>query len=170
MAVEPLQLAVVGAAECDEALAGLAREVGRRAAGAGAVVITGGRGGVMAAASAGAREAGGLAVGILPGADASSSSPNSHLNAAVYTGMGQARNQIVVLSGAAVIAIGGGWGTLSEIALALKHRVPVITLESWTPKRPDGRREPGLARATSPAEAVERALEAARRAGRSPIP
>lgn len=161
-----LQLAVVGAARCDERLAGLAREVGAEVARAGAVLVTGGRGGVMAAASEGARAAGGLTVGILPGAGAEASPPNPAVEVAVFTGIGQARNQVLVLSAAAVIAIGGGWGTLSEIALALKHGVPVVVLESWWPERPDGAAEPLLARAGTPGEAVAAALAAAREHGR----
>lgn len=158
-----LQLAVVGAGRCGERVRELAREVGAEAARAGAVLLTGGRGGVMAAASAGAREAGGLTVGILPGTDAAASRPNEAVEVAVFTGIGQARNQVLVLSAAAVIAVGGGWGTLSEIALALKHRIPVVCLESWRPERPDGAAEPLLVHASTPREAVAAALAAARR-------
>lgn len=154
-------MAVVGSAHCDRAVADLAREVGREIARSGAVLLSGGRGGVMAAASAGARSAGGLTVGILPGTDAAASPPNRWLDVAVFTGIGQARNQVLVLSAAAVIAVGGGWGTLSEIALALKHGIPVVSLESWYPVRPDGAAEPRLERAGSAAEAVARALAAA---------
>jgi uncharacterized protein (TIGR00725 family) len=158
-----LQLAVVGAAACDERLAAVARETGRAIARAGAVLLSGGRGGVMAAASRGAREEGGLTVGILPGGGAAESPPNDDVEVAIYTGLGQARNQVLVLSAAAVIAVGGGWGTLSEIAQALKHGLPVVTLESWSLARPDGAAEPLLSRAASPAEAVAAALAAASR-------
>lgn len=157
------QLAVVGAARCDAPLAELARAVGDRIADAGAVLLTGGRGGVMGAASEGAHRAGGLVVGILPGADAAASPPNRAVEVAVFTGIGQARNQVLVLSAAAVIAVGGGWGTLSEIAMALKHGVPVVSLESWYPERPDGAAEPRLQQAGSAAEAVALALAAAGR-------
>ena len=102
-------------------------------------------------------------MGILPGSDAGASPPNDAVGMAVYTGMGQARNLSVVLSAAAVIAVGGGWGTLSEVALALKHGIPVVALESWSLSRPDGRPEPLLAAAGSPGEAVRRALEMADR-------
>ncbi len=159
-----LQIAVLGAADCDQRLRDVAFATGEALAAAGAHLICGGRGGVMAAASRGARAAGGTVVGILPGADAGESAPNDALSVAVYTGMGQARNASVVLSAAAAIAIGGGWGTLSEIALALKHRIAVIVLESWSLSRPDGRREPLLRAARSPREAVELALEMADRA------
>jgi hypothetical protein len=158
-----LQLAVVGAGRCGARVRALAREVGAEVARAGAVLLTGGRGGVMAAASAGACAAGGLTVGILPGAGAAASPPNPAVEVAVFTGIGQARNQVLVLSAAAVIAVGGGWGTLSEIALALKHRIPVVSLESWWPERPDGEAEPLLARAATPRQAVAAALAAARR-------
>ena len=156
-----LQIAVIGAGDCDDRVRRMAFDVGEALARAGAVLICGGRGGVMAAASRGARAAGGTAIGVLPGADARESPANDALSAAVYTGMGQARNACVVLSAAAAIAIHGGWGTLSEIALALKHRIPVIVLESWSLSRPDGRQEPLLAVAGSPEEAVRRALEMA---------
>ncbi len=158
-----LQITVVGAASCDDATAALAREVGAEIARAGAVLLTGGRGGVMAAASAGARAAGGLVIGLLPGTDAAASPPNEHLDVALYTGLHQARNQILVLSAAAVVAIGGGWGTLSEIAFALKYRVPVVLVESWDLKRPDGLSDPLLFHARTPADAVAIARQMAGR-------
>ena len=162
-----LQIAVVGgaggrragAAQRDAEAA--AYEVGRALARAGATVVTGGRGGVMAAANRGARDAGGLTVGVLPGASAAESPPDEAVAVAVFTGTGQARNLAVVLSAAAVVAVGGGWGTLSEIALALKHGIPVVTLGSWRPEHPEGRDEPLLSAAATAAEAVERALAAA---------
>jgi hypothetical protein len=150
---------VVGAATCDDALAAQAHEVGRRLAEAGAVVLTGGRGGVMEAASRGARDAAGRTVGILPGASAAETPPNDAVELPLFTGFGQARNMVLVLSAQAVIAVGGGWGTLSEIALALKHGRPVVTLGSWSLQRPDGEAEPRLAVATTAEEAVARALE-----------
>lgn len=165
------QIAVVGAGQWDgirsAEIERLAYAVGEAVARAGATLLTGGRGGVMAAASVAASAAGGLTVGVLPGCDAGEGPPNAGVRAAVFTGMGQARNQILILSADAVIAVGGGWGTLSEIALALKQGRPVVSLESWMPRRPDGRPEPLLVRARDPEEAVSRALEmAARPAGR----
>ena len=123
----------------------------------------------MAAASEGARAAGGLVVGLLPGADARSSQPNAHLDVALFTGLGQARNVVLTLSAHAVVALGGGWGTLSEIALALKQRVPVVVLESWELTRPDGLVDPLLRRAISPADAVATAIRLGtlRREGRT---
>ena len=96
---------------------------------AGAVVVTGGRGGVMEAASKGARQAGGTTLGILPDADRSQANP--WLTVAVPTGMGEARNALVVRAADGVIAVGGEWGTLSEIAFAGKTGKPVVALESW---------------------------------------
>lgn len=159
----PLQIAVVGAGEAGHDLTRLAEEVGRRLAEAGAVVLTGGRGGVMAAACRGARAARGRTVGILPGGDERSSPPDDGVELAIYTGMGQARNLVLVLSAQAVIAVGGGWGTLSEVAMALKHGRQVVLLESWDLRRPDGAPEPRLQRAATAAEAVEKALAAAQR-------
>lgn len=158
-----VQLAVVGDAICEASVAALAHEAGAEIARAGAVLLTGGRGGVMAAASAGARAEGGLAIGILPGTDAAASPPNPHLDVALYTGLQQARNQILVLSADALVAIGGGWGTLSEIAFALKYRVPVVLLESWSLRRPDGLSDPLLFHARTPRDAVLLARHAAER-------
>jgi uncharacterized protein (TIGR00725 family) len=162
MTARRVQLAVIGAGQCDEALYRAAFATGQRIAEAGATLVCGGRSGVMAAASAGARNRGGLTVGILPGVNAQESPPNPDIQVALFTGIGQARNQVVVLSAAAVIAIGGGWGTLSEIALALKHRVPVVVLNGWQLQRPDGREEPLLLSATDPLEAVNLAVRASR--------
>lgn len=161
-ALGKLQVAVVGAGECSGELAALAREVGAGLARGGAVVLTGGRTGVMAAASAGARAEGGLVVGVLPGADAHASPPNPDVEVALFSGMGQARNQVLVLSAAAVVAIGGGWGTLSEIAMALKQRVPVVLLRSWSLERPDRAEEPHLHVAETAEGAVELALSLAK--------
>lgn len=151
------QVAVIGGAACDPETGRLAYEVGAALARAGAVVICGGRGGVMEAASRGARDHEGLTVGILPGRDAATSPPNDSIQIRLFTGMGQARNLSVVLSAAAVIAVGGGWGTLSEIALAMKHRIPVVRLRSWKLDPPTGP-DPLLLSADSPEEAVSLAL------------
>lgn len=166
---QPLQIAVVGAATCDEATLEMAREAGERIAEAGATLICGGRGGVMAAACAGARAKGGRTVGILPGRDENASAPNDNLDIVLFTGLEQARNQILVLSSAAVVAVGGGWGTLSEIALALKFRVPVVALKGWNLRRPDGLSDPLLSHARTPADAVALALAGARRERAVPV-
>jgi uncharacterized protein (TIGR00725 family) len=157
------QIAVVGAATCDEQTAELARSLGAEVARAGAVLICGGRGGVMAAAAAGAKSAGGTTVGVLPGVDEAASPPNDDLDIVLFSGLHQARNQLLVLSAAAVIAVGGGWGTLSEIACALKFRVPVVLLASWSLRRPDGLADPLLLNARSAAAAVVLALQASQR-------
>jgi uncharacterized protein (TIGR00725 family) len=106
-----------------------AEEVGRLLAEAGAVVVTGGCSGVMEAASKGAQEAGGTTLGILPGADRAEA--NAWVSVAVPTGMGEARNALVVRAADALVAVGGAWGTLSEIALARKTGKPVAALGSW---------------------------------------
>ncbi|HEX8119747.1 MAG TPA: TIGR00725 family protein [Solirubrobacteraceae bacterium] len=119
-------VAVVGSGEgsSDEAF-----EVGRLVAERGAVVVTGGLGGVMADASRGAAGAGGLVVGLLPGLDRSAA--NDWVTVAVPTGLGELRNGLVVRAADAVVAVGGGYGTLSEIALALKAGKPVVGIGSW---------------------------------------
>ena len=122
-------VAVIGAGHCDSETRERAYEVGRRLAEAGCIVATGGLGGVMEGASAGAAQAGGLVLGILPGDD--SRQANAHVTVAVATGMGEARNAILVATAAGLIAVGGEYGTLSEIALALKAGKPLVTLDSW---------------------------------------
>jgi uncharacterized protein (TIGR00725 family) len=117
---------VVGAGEGDSPLA---EAVGRELAVRGAVVVCGGLGGVMEAACRGAKEAGGLTVGILPGTDRAAANP--FVDVGIPTGLGEARNALVVRAADAVIAVGGGYGTLSEIALALKAGKRVAGLDSW---------------------------------------
>lgn len=107
----------------------LAEEAGRLLAEAGAVVVTGGGTGVMEAASRGAAAAGGLVVGILPGEDRGAA--NTHVTVALATGLGEVRNALVVRAVDALIAVGGSWGTLSEVALACRTGVPVYTLAGW---------------------------------------
>src|SRR5512140_2102699 len=158
-----VQIAVVGAAACDEATSRLARETGAELGLGGATVLCGGRGGVMEAACQGAHLAGGRTVGILPGTDEVQSPPNDYLDVILYSGLHEARTQIVVLSAAAVVATGGGWGPLSEIAFALKYRVPVVLLESWNLRRPDGLNDPLLFEARTPADAARIALHTSRR-------
>ena len=125
-----LQSGVIGAGVCDAATAERARRVGRHIARRGHVLLTGGLGGVMAAASHGAHAAGGLTIGVLPGPDRDGSNP--HLDVAIATNMGHARNVILAHSAHALIAISGEHGTLSEIAIALKHGLPVVGLQTWS--------------------------------------
>lgn len=122
----PLRIAVVGAADADEEEYTLAHDLGRALAEQGAIVVCGGRGGVMEAVSRGASGAGGTVVGLLPGAEGQEANPWVTLPLA--TGMGEARNALVVRCGEAVVSVGGGWGTLSEIALARKMGRAVTTL------------------------------------------
>lgn len=156
-----LYVAVVGAGGDDsppEVLA-QAEEVGRRLARAGAVVVCGGRGGVMAAACRGAHEEGGLTVGILPGADRSEANP--FVDVAIPTGLGEARNALVIRAADAVVAIAGSYGTLSEIALALVAGTPVVGLGTWELGR-GGEPDDGIVRVEDPEAAVTLALELAR--------
>jgi uncharacterized protein (TIGR00725 family) len=123
--------------------------VGRLLAESGVVVINGGLGGVSGAASEGAAQAGGTVVGILPDIDRTGANP--HLSISLPTGMGQARNVLIVTAAESVIAIGEGWGTLSEIAVARRLGRPVVALDSWSVE--------GLESVDTPGEAVRRALE-----------
>lgn len=132
-------VAVVGAGTAGAELSAAARRVGRELGSTGAVLVCGGLGGVMAAACQGARESGGLTLGLLPGLDRAAANP--WVSIAVPTGLGEARNALVVRAADAVIALGGGWGTLSEIALAVKAGVPVVGFDTWRVQRPGG--EPG---------------------------
>jgi uncharacterized protein (TIGR00725 family) len=157
------RIGVMGPAVCSPRTAALAREVGRLIARAGGILICGGRSGVMDAAAAGARSEGGLTVGILPGDCASEA--NAHIDIPIVTGMGNGRNVVNVLTSQSIIAIHGGPGTLSEIALALKCDVPVIGLESWSLRSPEGNPPAGFTAARSPEEAVEIALRKARSSG-----
>jgi hypothetical protein len=152
-------ISVIGAGECTASQRDLAEGVGRELARRGVGVVCGGRGGVMEAACRGAREEGALTVGILPGSTMAEG--NSHLSVALPTGLGHARNALVVLAGEAVIAVGGGAGTLSEIAIALKLGKRVVGLLTWDLVPPDGAPS-GMLRAGSAAEAVELALGAPR--------
>lgn len=122
-------IAVCGAGDCDESVARAAEEVGRLIAESGAVLVCGGLGGVMEAAARGASEAGGLTIGVLPGPERADA--NLWISAAVATDMGHARNAVIVRTADAVVAVGGAYGTLSEIALALKMGKPVVSLGSW---------------------------------------
>lgn len=148
-------VSVVGSAIGSEDLAHTAEEVGRLLARAGVILVCGGRGGVMEAACRGAHAEGGFTVGILPGT--SREEGNRYLSFALATGLGEARNTLVASAGQAVIAVGGGMGTLSEIAFALKRGVQVILLSpsSWDDLLVD---EPGVLTATTAEEAVQEAL------------
>lgn len=154
-------IAVIGQGAPDAGpVADAAEACGRLVAGAGATLVTGGLRGVMAAASRGARRAGGTVVAVLPGTDRSAATPDADV--VVCTGVGEARDLAVVASADAVIAVGGGWGTLAEIGLARKLGRPVVLLGSWRLGPPEG--QAGLEaciEASSPEHAVALALEAA---------
>lgn len=149
-----MYIAVVGPGKCDEKTCQLAREVGRLIAERGGVVVCGGLGGVMDAAADGASAAGGRAVGILPGDTRAGAS--RHLSVAIPTGLGEARNALVVRAADAVIAIAGEYGTLSEIGLALKIGRPVIGLRTWELHKA-GRKDAGVVEVSGPEEAVRTA-------------
>ncbi|MBN1956004.1 MAG: TIGR00725 family protein [Anaerolineae bacterium] len=151
----PPLVAVVGGSAATRQEIAAAESVGRRLAECGAVLLCGGRGGVMEAACRGAKSAGGLTVGILPGADAQEANP--YVDIPISTGIGGARNTIIALSAQAVIAIGGSYGTLSEIAYALQFGKPVIALGSWHLQRA-GHPPAPIRRADTPEEAVRWAL------------
>ncbi len=154
-------VSVIGAATCSPEQARIAEAVGRGLAERGAVLVCGGRGGVMEAACRGAQEAGGLTIGILPGESAVGG--NRYLTVALPTGMGQARNALVVLAGEAVIAIGGEAGTLSELGLAVKSGRRVIGLGTWECHSAGGDRL-AVRRTETPEQAVALALEDTREA------
>ena len=122
---------VMGGSRCDEEMSKLAFRVGVLIAERDAVLLCGGGGGVMEAAAAGARQAGGLTVGIMPGADEGESPPNQYIDVAIFTGLRDGRNWVNACACDALIAIAGGYGTLSEIGLALKIGRPVVLLHTW---------------------------------------
>jgi uncharacterized protein (TIGR00725 family) len=151
-------VAVCGPDPCTREVADQAEDVGRLLARAGAVVVCGGHGGVMGAASKGAAEEGGTVIGILPGS--SRAEGNAYLTVAITTGMGEMRNALIVRAADALIAIAGEFGTLSEVALALKVGVPVVGLGTWELAK-SGRKVQAFAEASTPEEAVQQALRLA---------
>jgi uncharacterized protein (TIGR00725 family) len=150
-------VAVVGAAAATAGEERVAEEVGRGLAEAGAVVVCGGLGGVMEAACRGAKAGSGTTVGILPGATRSDA--NRYVDVALATGLGEMRNGLVVRAADALVAVGGEFGTLSEIALALKAGKPVVGVGTWELSRA-GTGVDAIVRAASPEEAVRRVLAA----------
>ena len=150
-----LVVAVVGGGMCSPEEAALAEAVGRGLAEAGATLICGGMGGVMAGACRGAKSARGLTIGVLPGYSATDANP--HVDVPIVTGMGEARNVIIVRTASAVIAVGGEFGTLSEIAFALKLGRPVIGLGTWELAK-DGQPAQTIVQVRTAEEAVRLAL------------
>ena len=155
-------ISVIGAGNAAPDVAILAEQVGRELALRDITVACGGLGGVMEAACRGAKSAGGTTIGILPGIDPEDA--NQWVDFPICTGLGHARNVIVVRTGRAVIAVGGAYGTLSEIGHALTENIPVVGLNTWTIARNDAADE-SIMRASSPVDAVEKAVEAAERRG-----
>ncbi len=150
-----LYVAVVGAGACDARTEGIAEQVGRQLAKAGAVLVCGGLGGVMQAACRGARSERGTTIGVLPTDDRESANP--HVEVAIATGLGEFRNALIVRTSDAVIAIGGEFGTLSEIALALKMGKPVVGINTWELVK-DGKTSGAIVRAGSAEDAVRTAI------------
>ncbi len=143
-------ISVIGAGTCNNEIYSIAEEIGKLIAQKGAILVTGGLGGVMEAASKGAIEAGGTTVGILPGF--SKDEANKYVSIPITTGLSHARNIIIARSADALIAVSGGYGTLSEIAVALKLGKPVIGINTW------GNIE-NLIKADSSQKAVNKAFE-----------
>ena len=153
------QIAIIGGSEATAPVIATAEEVGAALASAGAIIVCGGLGGVMASACRGAKSVGGLTVGILPGRDPSAANP--WVDVVIATGLGEARNSLVVGSAAVVIAVDGEYGTLSEIALALRSGTPVIGVGTWSLTRPDGEVDTGIVPIEDPCEAAAVALSLA---------
>ena len=152
--VQKTIIGVIGASRVDSSDYEAARAVGKGLAEAGVAIVCGGLGGVMEAACQGVQEVGGTSIGILPGAEASSA--NQYVSLAVPTNLGHARNVIIAHTARALIAVAGGYGTLSEIAIALKLGRPVIAMGQWS-------EIPGVIRVETAAEAVAQALAIIRR-------
>jgi hypothetical protein len=157
MKVVKHQIGVIGAGACGSEIRALAEMVGREVAKRGGFLLCGGLEGVMEAAACGAKQEGGITLGILPGTLRTEANP--WIDIAVLSGMGHARNALIAQSSDALIAVNGEYGTLSEIALGLKMGKPVIVLESkWEIE--------GVHRAKSPQEAVERAFRLIQKKGK----
>lgn len=156
-------VSVIGGSRCSPREARIAEQVGAELARRGVTLICGGLTGVMHAACKGARTAGGTTVGILPGSRREDANP--YVDIPIVTTIGEARNVIVVCSGQAVIAIGGEYGTLSEIAHALRNNIPVVSLNTWSLTK-NGELDDSIIVAHDPGDAVDKAI-AAIDAGRS---
>ena len=149
-------VSVIGGSQSSAGEIRLAEEVGRELARKGAVLVCGGLGGIMEAACRGASSEGGITIGILPGDDREQANP--YVQFPIVTGIGYARNAVVAKSGQAVIAIGGSYGTLSEIAYALQSNIPVIGLGTWSLSR-NGQPDDSVIPMEDPAAAVDKALK-----------
>jgi uncharacterized protein (TIGR00725 family) len=154
MQKDKIFIGVIGAGVCSEEVYELAERVGEGIAQAGAVLVCGGMGGVMEAASQGAKKQGGVTIGILPGTDRSQT--NSYIDFPIVTGLGEGRNLLVVRNSDVLIAFPGEFGTLSEIAFALKLGKPVVGLSTWNVSGE-------IIKAENAQEAVSLALDHARK-------
>jgi uncharacterized protein (TIGR00725 family) len=154
LAERPVYVAVIGASSARPEDLEHAEAAGRRLAELGAIVVTGGRGGVMEAACRGAKQSGGLTVGILPGYDRTDA--NAFVDVALPTGLGEMRNGLVARAADAIVAVGGAWGTLAEIAFARAAGTPVFGVDTWQLGAD------GVIAVGSGAEAAERAVAAVR--------
>jgi len=153
---DQIYIGVIGETICSEETGQVAFEVGRRIGERKAILVCGGRGGVMENAAKGAKSAGGLTIGVLPGSSRDEANP--YIDIAIVTGMGEARNIVLVQSCHILIAVEGMYGTLSEIAFACKFGIPVIGLKTWRIDRPGLTHSPIL-QAKTPDEAVEMAFQ-----------
>lgn len=147
---KPIYIGVIGGGDCSAEVYRLAEEVGERVAKAGAILVCGGLGGVMEAASQGAKKAGGVTIGILPGTDKNEANP--YIDYPIATGLGGGRNLLVIGNSDAVIALPGEFGTLSEIAFALKSGKPVVGISTWDISEK-------IIQTKNPEEAVETAVK-----------
>jgi len=150
-------IGVIGSSSCSSSVSEIAYIVGKEIARKGAILICGGLGGVMEAACKGVKEEGGTTIGVLPGD--SKGKANPYVDIPITTGMGEARNIIIVRSSDAVIAIAGKYGTLSELAFALRFDVPIVGIATWNIDIP-------ILRAKNPKQAVDMLFSAIKKAGR----
>jgi uncharacterized protein (TIGR00725 family) len=160
MTTRKIIVAVIGTRQPSPEESKLAEEVGRELAKNGVVLICGGLGGVMEDACRGARAEGGLTIGVIPGDDRKSA--NSYVQIPIVTGIGYARNVIIVKSAQAIIAVGGGYGTLTEIGYALDSKKPVIGLGTWKISR-NNQLDKSIIRAHNAKEAVSKAIKLTKR-------
>lgn len=146
----PKHVGVIGAGECSDRTYNMARHLGAEIGKKGWILVCGGLGGVMEAAARGCTEAGGVTVGILPGPDKASA--NLYIKIPLATGLGEGRNLLVVRASDVLVSVAGGYGTLSEIALALKVNKPVVGLETWDDIQ-------GVLYVSDPEEAIQKISE-----------
>lgn len=155
-------ISVVGESHASPEIAKMAEAVGVEIAKAGAVLVCGGLKGVMEHAAKGAKSAGGITIGIIPGSKREDANP--YIDYPIITGIGYARNKLVIKTGHVVIAVGGSYGTLSEIAFAIGYEIPVVGLNTWQMIHHNGQMDQKVHRVNTPKQAVETALKLAREA------